>query len=260
MEIIASEIQIVHSGNREYGDDGRNFGIHLNLKRKDYNYFVVLQYYMLKNYYLINTGDTFTLSEGANNFTIQLTPANYTRRTLATEIQTQLNASGAWTYTVSYPSALQPDTGKLTISVAGGVPNITFPDKTQPAEAMGFVRNTTYTLTGGVVVSPNVQNTQKEATLILHCDRVPDGNLQELFAYDASNFGTLSFVNPSPRETLRTLIGNGTEFQFSISDENNEQIGTLNGADVIFSILFVKMIKPKTDKLLASILDASLNQ
>jgi hypothetical protein len=72
-----------------------------------------------KSYYLVQeTQNTFTLDENGTTYTITIPVGNYTRASFVTQLSTQLNATGDWTYVVSVPDTNggDPETGLITFT------------------------------------------------------------------------------------------------------------------------------------------------
>jgi len=124
-----------------------------------------------QNFYNIQTGrnNAFTLTEDGSDSSITLTPGNYDVLELATEIQTQLNASLInYTIVVSYSAV----TGKLSLtrSLTGSpvVTTMTFTAGTDGHEILGFAEGSTVTIEDTALVSDAIISVGNEENLYLH--------------------------------------------------------------------------------------------
>jgi hypothetical protein len=105
------------------------------------------------NYNIPAIRNTFTFNNSISTSTITITPGNYTMTELLAEIQTQLNALGFDTYTVTYNSI----SGKVTFQSTLAAFTINPTLSTQQGSILyklGFVPGIAYT--GGTVTAPNV--------------------------------------------------------------------------------------------------------
>lgn len=89
-----------------------------NVSIGSYRRLKIKQFTMPITYYAVSTiNNAAELSENGGGWAaVTLTPGNYTQSTFATEVKTQLEATGAGTYTVS----INTETSKMLISVGGG--------------------------------------------------------------------------------------------------------------------------------------------
>ena len=95
----------VDSERRLHGSHS-DFMYNINLRGK-YDRFCVNQIIIPKSFYLVNsTNNTFILNEGGDDFIITLDEGDYGVRSLATNVKTKLEASGAFTYTLDIPAPL----------------------------------------------------------------------------------------------------------------------------------------------------------
>jgi len=115
-------------------DSHGNFSFQLDMPiGNNYDKVVLMQALIPKSYYAITDGyNTFTLQEGITTATITMPEGNYTKTTFATVLTTLLNNASIsmgnnFTYTISYPTISQPNTGKFTYNVSGN--GITQPDR-----------------------------------------------------------------------------------------------------------------------------------
>ena len=235
----------ISSANKEAGSSV-DFSYRIpNFNYLEYDHVSCLQFLMLKTFYMSVTGNnTFTLSEDAVDYTITMPVGNYSRSSIASTVEAQLNASAsASTFTVTYAAPLTVDDAKFTFSsdnaAAATTTSLTF-DGIEPAHLFGFTDGTFVFDASFELKSENVINLQKESTFILSCNRVPDSFLQEIYGYNSISYSTVSFSNPDPIGTAKNLIGGGSLIHFKITDEVGIVIPDLNGTDVVFSLVFWK--------------------
>jgi len=124
-----------------------------------------------------------------------------------------------------------------------------FPDVGQPAEALGFVRNTTYGFSEGglgfILTSPNTMNLNLEGTVVLRSSNVENGIVQEIFAGGEVSWTNISFTNPEPLITTKKIVNPKISvWRFWIANEDGEIVNSLNGQNLAFSLLFLKEQKP----------------
>jgi hypothetical protein len=209
----------------------------------------VLQVCIPKSYYLVQANEYFTLTEGANSVNITPPVGNYTRKSLASTLQTllSLNSPNRYTYAVTYPnSSTIPDTGKYTFLVTGngGVqPIFTFATTNDLWDHMGFASGSTNNFVGNSLTSTNVINLQKENTLYLHSDIVNNGSdniLQEVFSVQSADYSSIVFQQYNIDGYSKDLVGNSNNvYRFYLSDETGNQID-LNGQNLNFTLLMYK--------------------
>lgn len=215
-----------------------------------------------KTFYLFDTDDetdTFTLTEsGSAPVTVSLVNANYTRKSLRSELASALDlvSPNGFTYVVSYPNdgvttgettGDSPDTGKLSFSVASvGTTTITLsftanpepiPSPSQPALSMGFAIGSTnvMTTTAGTatITSTQPQFMQKEASIFIKSDLIDqdrDQNLIELFGTASNSFGSIQYQQTDHTINSRKFRQGKTSFKVSLVDKNDKAID-LNNLD-----------------------------
>lgn len=217
----------------------------------------VLQAAIPKSYYLIDEGrNNFTLREIVAgepvNILISIVPGNYTRRSLAYTLNDLLNSQSlehgnGHTYTVLVPdTARGPDTGKYKFTVNTLVPEvqprIVFGSTSSPADQMGFLQNTEYFFSNGVLESVQVCNLQLDESVYIMCHNVVNGTstiLQEIYSA-TPDFGMMMFEVGAAggimanKKKLQKNLGNF--FQFQILNSDLEKLN-LNGINLSFSLL-----------------------
>lgn len=133
-----------------------------------------------------NNMNKFVIFETDTEYTITITPGNYTASSLATELETQLDASAATnTFTVTYSSA----TGKLTFTTNTSDVEFRFGTyQYDSAEILGF-NFETFTATTGGNEAPNVVNLAHQHAFICEVNHINN-------FYSSSNSNNMSFYIP----------------------------------------------------------------
>lgn len=196
-----STIYYINSTNRRSGTDSDfTYQIIMPPEAK-YDRVCILQACIPKSYYLIQSNETFQLTENLTTVLISIPNGNYTRKSFATTVQGLLNANSpnGYTYAITYPSSSSVgDTGKYTFTVTnnGGIqPILTFLTTNDVNVHLGFNTGAN-PFVGNTLVSTNVINLQKETTLFIHSDIVNNGQdniLQEVFGTTEQDYGTIIF-------------------------------------------------------------------
>ena len=118
MSFVKSEI-FVDSSDRNSGDTINDFSIDLSDSKYDtINAIEIKKVDMVKSFYNIDdtNNQIYFLDTGVTATTSTITNQDYTEAQLATEVQTQMNADGDGTYTVTFGS----QTGKMTLAIGSG--------------------------------------------------------------------------------------------------------------------------------------------
>jgi hypothetical protein len=252
-----SQIFHINSRNRDLGTDS-DFTITLsdidtNVK---YDYVALLDCSIPRSYYMIQANyNTFILNEGGSDLIISVNPGNYTRTSLKSIIETLLNASGTFTYSISYRNISSTyDDGKFVFTVSGnsGVqPLFTFGDGF--FEILGFSKNTTYNFVANTLTSPNVINLNHESTLFLKsniCQNTDNNILDNIITPADISFSYIIYNNSNPSEYSKKFNGNGSNnFRFQLTDEDNRPID-LNGLNFLFTIMIYK--KDRTNQFITN--------
>lgn len=241
---IKRQIYYINSRNRLSGSDSDFLYKIEQPAGSEFNRVVVLNVSIPKSYYMIQSGqNTFTLDENGTEYTITLDIGNYTRSSFKSRLQTLLNATGAYTYTISIPSTANADTGKYTFNVTdnGGIqPKFIF--TSYVFEQMGFNQNSTNTFSGDTLESTNVINLQLESTLLIHSDIASSGLdnvLQQVYSQDEATFSHIIF-NDYDIEAYKKNITNRTNtYRFWLTNEDNNKM-ELNGLNWNMTLLLFK--------------------
>ena len=187
-------------------------------------------------------------------FPVDITPANYNRRSLAIELAAQMtNASKKYgntlTYSVTYPNAMtEPDDGKYTFHVSdekgdiflGTQPQIAVPGlESNMFELLGFDPNSTQTFVNGKLKSQNVIKVQSEDVIRIHsnvCDNGGNDILLELYSTNNPTFGTITWECPEVMVYSRVLANRTTNlYEFYITNESGVELD-LNGLNWNFEL------------------------
>jgi hypothetical protein len=165
---------------------------------------------------------------------------------LATTLTAASLASGnAWTYAVSYPSALAGDTFKYTFSVSGnGVNQPQFILTTNMNRQLGFEENTTYSFVANSLVSANCINLSYITRAFIKsnvCLNAQDGILEEILNYGSFPMLSLCYYQQLSFD-LNTRSYNtsaSNSWNFALVDSFDRLID-LNGIPWSFSLVFYK--------------------
>ena len=112
----------------------------------------------------------------------------------------------------------------------------------QPAEAMGFIPNTTYAFTAGVLTSVNSLQLQTKSVFYLSCNQVENSIFQEIFAAGVGTFGDITFLNPDPILTRKKITHPQSYYwRFAVLDEDGSILKSLHGQHVEFSIVLMRI-------------------
>lgn len=218
-------------------------------KESKYNKVCLLQASIPKSYYLIQAGEYFQLQEGMLSAQITVPPANYTRKTFASVLQTALNngSPNGWTYTITYPnSTTTGDTGKYTFTVSGNSgtqPLFIFSTDNDLNRHMGFDDGSTNTFTADSLTSKNVINLQRDTTIFVHSDIVRGDNnniLQEIYSADSADYSNITFVQQAVEAYSKDISYNASNsYTFYLTNDYGQKID-LNGQNFDCTILLYK--------------------
>lgn len=251
---IEKQLININSADRNTGSN-TNFYINVYLDDfAEYDKVVILDASIPKSFYSVPSNHTsFTLDENGTEYTISLTPANYTRASFTTALETALNNSGSYTYSISYQNIVTSangDNGKLTFTVSGnsGIQPIfkfTGPDQGLDTlwEHMGFNRNSSNTFSGDSLTSSNVINLGGETTLFIHSDICLGKNnniLANIYVNNNASLSTINYYCQSPEFYAKNFVKNkSNSYWFYLADEFGEEID-LNGLNIVFTLCLFK--------------------
>lgn len=237
----------INSRDRTSGTNS-DFTYDIDLKGLDVSHAAILQAYIPKSFYVVVSGEnTFTLEEDSKQASVSISPGSYSKSSLKSHLQTQLNSASpnGYSYTITTPSSSQGETGKLTFSVSGngGIqPILIF--TTYLWEQLGFDKNSSNQFSSDTLTSTNVINLQSENTIFLHSDIIQDSDsvLQEIYAGSSLNYSAISFQNHSPELYAKKLqTADSNSYRFYLTDENSNPIN-LNGLNIVLTLLVYKPI------------------
>jgi hypothetical protein len=198
-------------------------------------------------YNVPNSYRTFTLRELGVNYVVSMVAGSYNKINLATNLATQLTAASGngWTYSVTYPSASQPDTFKYTFSVTGNganQPSFIFTDSM--FRQLGFEESTTYAFTANSLVSANCINLAYVSRAFIKsnvCINAQDDVLEEILNYGSYPMLSLAYFQQTTFDlnTRNYNSANTNSWLFSLVDSFDQEID-LNGVPWSFSLVFYK--------------------
>jgi hypothetical protein len=236
-----------NSKDRISGTNSSFISAPIDLGYNQYDSVALVQASIPRSFYNVPTSyRTFTLRELGVNYTITMTAGSYNKINLATNLATRLTASSGngWTYSVTYPSASQPDTFKYTFSVTGntGQPSLIFTDSM--FRQLGFEENTTYAFSANSLVSVNCINLAYISRAFIKsnvCINAQDDVLEEILNYGSYPMLSLAYFQQVSFDlnTRNYNPGNTNSWLFSLVDSFDQEID-LNGVPWSFSLVFYK--------------------
>ena len=181
------------------------------------------------------------------DYVVTMSAGSYNRINLATNLSTALtSASGnGWTYSVTYPSASQPDTFKYTFSVAGnGASQPSFIFTNSLFRQLGFEENTTYPFVANSLVSANCINLAYVSRAFIKsnvCINAQNDVLEEILNYGSYPMLSLAYFQQVSFDlnTRNYNPANSNSWLFSLVDSFDQEID-LNGVPWSFSLVFYK--------------------
>lgn len=242
---LHKQIFYINSRNRTSGTDS-DFWYSLDINPiYEYDRITVLDCSIPKSYYLVQSPrNTFIVKEGINTFIISMPPGNYNRTSFKNILETQLNSTCDFTYSISYENiAVTQDTGKYTFTVSNNTSQPSFIFESYLYEQFGFDENSTNTFSGNSLTSTNVINMNLEGTLFLRsniCQNRGENILQNLATTSQNSFAYINFINYNPSEFSKEYTrGNNNTYQFILTNEDG-QIIDLNGQNIVFTLMLYK--------------------
>ena len=237
----------VNSSNRLSGTDA-NFSYLIEFPSdKKFDRVLVLNALVPKSWYLVQNGrNTMTLMEDAKEVKIELPVGNYSLRNFQSVVSALLtaNSPNTLTYTITYPSTQQPDTGKFTYAVDNGLIQCRLIFGDDLYEPFCFSSNSTNLFVNGSLTSTNVIKLQSEDRVILHSNCVNNcGRDDVLLSINASTtpmFSSINYECFTPEHHARVLNSQyNNVYNFAITDENGKSLD-MNGLNMNFTLLFFK--------------------
>jgi len=237
-----------NSKDRISGTNSSFISAPINLGYNQYDSVALVQASIPRSFYNVPTSyRTFTLRELGVNYVVTLTAGSYNKINLATNLATAITAASGngWTYSVTYPSASQPDTFKYTFSVTGNganQPSLIFTDSM--FRQLGFEENTTYAFSANSLVSVNCINLAYISRAFIKsnvCINAQDDVLEEILNYGSYPMLSLAYFQQVSFDlnTRNYNPGNTNSWLFSLVDSFDQEID-LNGVPWSFSLVFYK--------------------
>lgn len=263
MEFEDKQIFYVSSKDRSTGSSS-NFLYNFQLSSDtNYDSVVVLAASIPKSYYLISTtNDEFILTEDNVSINIHIPDGNYTLSSWKTILTAALNAASPnnWTYTMTYPTTKETNTGKFTFTVSGNgliQPSFTFGEYLY--EQMGFEQNT-YSFSNNTLTSVNVINLQLLNAVFISsdiCNNKHDTVLQEIYSNN-SDYSFLTYQSTAVTAYSKKISVKGNSvYRFFLTNAYGD-IVDLNGLNWNFTLMFYK--ENKTMDMIKNFIKFSLMQ
>lgn len=234
----------INSVNRTTGTSD-NFGIDFSDQIStdvQYDSCVLLNCSIPKSFYTItDLNNTFLLIEGASEFVVTIEIGNYSFDTLKTELQTQLNNAGAFTYSVSKLTKLSAY--RFTVSGNAGVqPTFRFTNLVGNYDisyVIGFSQ-ADHTFTADILDS-SVVNIQYTNSIYVMSDLVRSNNgVLALIFSDVQNNSFITYHEASPAYVSKFAnVGNAKYARFWLLDQFGNRL-SLNGLDWQLTILLYR--------------------
>ena len=243
-----------NSKDRAGGTNSNFISSPVDLGINKYDSVCLVQASIPRSFYNVATNfNTFTLREPApllRTITITMSAGSYNKINFASVLATTLTAASlasgnAWTYAVSYPSALVGDTFKYTFTVSGnGVNQPSFIFTTNMNRQLGFEENTTYAFTSNTLTSVNCINLSYITRAFIKsnvCQNAQDGILEEILNYGSFPMLSLCYYQQLSFDlnTRSYNTSSANSWNFSIVDSFDREI-ELNGIPWSFSLVFYK--------------------
>jgi hypothetical protein len=247
MDISQSQIYYIDSSKRVSGSTSE-FTYELNVNH-DYDRAVVLQANIPMSYYLVRQNlNSFVVNENGTLHTITIARGNYSALSFKTILQTLLNSTCTYTYSITLPNSLsEANTAKYTYQVTnngGHQPIFVFSDSSLVCEQMGFTIGEQYEFSANALESANVIKFVPEDTLFIHSNLICDANndiLQEIYNNNSVQFSNIVYhCNGQPDFYSKPIRENKSNiYTFKLCDENG-QIINLNGLNLMITLLLYK--------------------
>ena len=180
---------------------------------------------------------------GDNDFTVTITPKNYTASSFTTELQTELNSEGAYgDYVCSYDT----QTYKITISSASG--DFTISSGSSLNKVLRLSQTVDTSSSSGSLIS-NVVNINSPDNILLvspslrsnSIHYVPDESINVLSVLNIDrNPGSLFVYENNGTDNFLTANTNLSYIQLSLINGEDNSLIDLNGAGFIVEIECVK--------------------
>jgi hypothetical protein len=221
----------------------------LEFKEDEYAEMELIQFSCKQSYFNISSSrnNKFYYNQGNGLILVTLTPGNYNVKDLATEIQTQLNASGTLIWTITYSLI----TLKYTFNYSGtpvSTPVVSQFSNLDGLAILGF--STTTTLTNGISSSKQLSIGNLDS-IFLQCDLVSNTRtatnaqsrpvlaqipvlcqLYGIIYYEAT-------INYTPKIILKTPSNSNT-ISLQIKDKNNNLVLMTEDFNILWRVNIYK--------------------
>jgi len=248
---LFEEYRLVYIDSNKGEGTSENFTIDLGLDPSiDYTHVCLISADIPSSYYQVQLGyQDFAIIEDGVKVVVTIGEGNYKKKTFATEVTTQLNASSpnGWTYEMLYQPRIEKY--KITVTGNGGLqPTLSFSGTL--FKHFGFNKNTSNVFIGGELSSTNVIDLSGESILLLRTNMpfVDYGSniLHEVFTAGYPPMSRIRFENKSIEAYSKKLAPdfNTSNFNFLLTSEPEEtdsgEFVQLNGLPVFYTLLFYK--------------------
>jgi len=237
----------INSKDRKSGTDG-NFVYHLDIPNdRRFDHVCLVGATIPKSYYLIPAGgNTFILREDAKEVVIEVPVGNYNRRNFSSVVKGLLNANSPnnWKYDITYPSSLQPDTGKFTYLCTSSPDTsaLIMPARSESHlfEQFGFDAGSTNVFSSNKLESRNVVKFSGNDSVFVRSNICMNGSDNVLHGINAVSTESFSDISHECTEIagyskMLSIPGAGNA-SFSVTDENGKAL-EFNGLSVILRIV-----------------------
>lgn len=235
----------------------------------NYTHIVLLQAEIPKSFYLIQAGrnDSFILDEDGVEYLITIPEGNYKLKGFIKQLETLLNSTGVYTYTMTYPTFTQVQTAKFTFTVSnnGGIqPKFKFNNSAETAyELMGFDIGSTNTFSGDTLKSSNIINFGGEDILMIHSNTINnqgDDLLQEIYAGTTPWYGSIVYQCTDVEAYAKRLVySKNNLYRFSLRNDDGDLIN-LNGINMMLTIMLFEKEDNKERQKLTEIRNLLMNE
>lgn len=199
-----------------------------------------------KTYYVLPNDCVLQVTEGKNITNVSFLKGNYSLTSFKTIFTSNVAGSGVvYTYTISYPSQNQLDTGKFTFAVSnnGGVQPTFLVTDTYLSRVMGLAVGVSYPFVSNSLTSANCVNFQSYDQILIksNCVKNRESLLQEV--YTAGNPYNTSVVWQNSDLLINAKILNpvtSNVYNFALLDSNDGLIN-LNGSEWSFVLCAFKI-------------------
>lgn len=239
MSILDSRIYYINSENRIAGT-ASNFTYEIRIPdNMKVDSCLVLSMTIPKSFYVVRRllNMVTVLVDGIPNV-ITVPPGNYGANNFQPVLLALLKGLNVGTFAMS----VNVITGKFTYTYVGSSTiQFQFFTPSRLGHQMGFDCPSTNAFVGGTLTSTNVLDFVSTSTVFLHSDMINDstGVLQEVYSDNTVPFSNIVYNCKYPFYTKRMSKPTSGVFNFSITDEDNQEIN-LNGHDICVTLMLYR--------------------